>query len=932
MNPRKLLALALVLVLAVISTGVFAYAQNAEGEPTPSETAVLTESNTPEPSGNQDISNTVIPEQTAVAEQSDAPEYSPLPAGTPTGEPTAEATAEPTEEPSVEATAEPAQTEQPAVSPDSTPEPTEVLPEPAVTETPEPTETVAGTEPGTESTETPELTFYDQLINAANCQSIFELINDNTEQALNLSAEQLAALQTQVEGMEDDGYKTDVLETLEYLLNVAEMGGVMLYAGWPGGGSYPLSMNHYKPDSAVYYMVVTSTPSVYPKQEAISSVTLDGTAVKHHASTSGWSGGTQLSTYYPGLKTGGADTSKTLSITPAEGYYVTRVVVACCGMGSESPFRCNTWAADNAYEQAFGVTNQGTVTTALPSRAFGHASDSPTYFILISVAPIPTPLYVEYDYGEIATLLGDKYTDSVFANADAWTDDSDSNVYKPSGDGSDGGVQTNDTQFKYTYSATGSDAEKAAAVQSWKHTTNTITAEAKAAAAEVGYQFAGWEYTYYTNVNATQNGGGSYNNYTYTFANVYGSGTVGENVGLTLTTNVRLVAKWEKIPAEEIQPDPAFLLVTKTFIGIDEIPENFSISVGGSTYTAAQATERSTDNNGNIVLKWKISVSSSATYKLKENGAEIVDYNLEAVPSGILNAEGADVSVEASRVTIVEKEALNSCSNTEFALTSDTVLIIAAKKNVIVLSAAPLGATARAAIIEKIKTFSGDFKHEDGNAVYFYRISQYTGRTISIGGTEVTISADGSKATIGATSEWTKAKKCSYGYEAAQNDISITNTYTPKTCTLEISKRVEGNIGDHSREFTFNVTLSGDGYSFNGVTYSIDGGESASVTGNTFSFSLKHGQTITVSGLPVGATFTVEEVESGYDTTVDGVAGTSKKLLLAETNPGIEFVNTKNITIETGVLLDSLPYMLILAVVIGVGVIVFIRKRHGRED
>ncbi len=933
MNPRKLLALALVLILAVVSTGVFAYAQTAEGEPTPSASPTVTviptqviENPTGEPSVEPTTKSSVEPtaessvEPTAESSVEPTAESSVEPTAESSVEPTAESSVEPTAESSVEPTAE--SSVEPTVETSVEPT-TEPSVEPTVKSSVEPT-----MEPSVEPTTEPEPTFYDQLMSAATCQSIFELINGNTEDALNLSNEQITALKARVEGMEDDGYKTDVLETLEYLFIAAEAGDIMLYAG-----EYKLSMSHYQPNSAVYYMVVTSTPSVYSNQNAISSVTLNSTAVKHHGSTSGWSGGQTLSTYYPGLKNGGTDTSKTLSITPASGYYVTRVVVACCGRGSESPFRCNTWAANNAYEKAFGVSEQGTITTALPSSAFGHSSDSQTYFILISVAPIPTPLYVEYDYGEIGTLLGENFAGSVFANADTWTDDSGSNVYKPSGDGSDGGVQTNDTQFKYTYSATGSDADKAEAVKSWTHTTNTVTEEAKAAAVAVGYRFVGWQYTYYNTVTATPNSSGSYNNYTYTFGNVYGSGNVGESTALTLTTNVKLVAQWEKIPADEIEPDPAFLLVTKTFIGIDAIPSDFSISVGGSTYTANDAVS-TTNEDGSIVLKWKIPVSDSATYQLKESGAQVDGYNLTATPSGILNVEGVGVSVDASRVTMTLLEEINSCSNKVFSLSNDTVFIVAAHSNVVVLSAAPLGATARAAIIiEMIKKFSGDFKHNNGETVYFYQISKYSGQTISIDGTDITLSADGSTATIGATKEWTKVKNYRYGYEAAQTDISITNSYAPKICSLSISKSVEGNIGDRSKEFAFTVTLDA-GYSFDGAQYSIDGAEAQSVTAtdNTFSFNLKHGQTITFSGLPVGAGLTVEEADSGYVTTVDGVNGNSKVITLAETNNTITFVNAKNITIETGVLLDSLPYILILAVVIGVGVIVFIRKRRERDD
>lgn len=71
--------------------------------------------------------------------------------------------------------------------------------------------------------------------------------------------------------------------------------------------------------------------------------------------------------------------------------------------------------------------------------------------------------------------------------------------------------------------------------------------------------------------------------------------------------------------------------------------------------------------------------------------------------------------------------------------------------------------------------------------------------------------------------------------------------------------------------------------------------------------------------------------DSGYVTTVDGETGSSKTITLAETNSGIAFVNRKDVTVDTGVLLDTLPYILILGVV-AVGAVLLIKKRRNRDD
>ena len=114
------------------------------------------------------------------------------------------------------------------------------------------------------------------------------------------------------------------------------------------------------------------------------------------------------------------------------------------------------------------------------------------------------------------------------------------------------------------------------------------------------------------------------------------------------------------------------------------------------------------------------------------------------------------------------------------------------------------------------------------------------------------------------------------------------------------------------------------------MTYSINNGEVQSAgTGTECTFNLKHGDSITFIDLPIGATFTVTETsysESGYVTTIDGETGSSKTVTLAETNSDIAFVNTKDVTIDTGIELDTLPFVILLAIA-GSVLVLLNRKR-----
>lgn len=164
-------------------------------------------------------------------------------------------------------------------------------------------------------------------------------------------------------------------------------------------------------------------------------------------------------------------------------------------------------------------------------------------------------------------------------------------------------------------------------------------------------------------------------------------------------------------------------------------------------------------------------------------------------------------------------------------------------------------------------------------------------------------------------------------------------TFRKTLTSISVGKAVKGNMGNWNEYFDFTVDISSEGYSFNGVSYTVYNGdntvaeETKTVSGNeiSISFKLKHNQHIVFDNLPIGAGLTVSEADLNYETTVDGTTGKSKSITLADTNAQIEFVNTKNAEIPTGVSLDSLPYLIVLAVV-AVGGIVLLKTRRIRRD
>ncbi|MDO5795775.1 MAG: FctA domain-containing protein [Eubacteriales bacterium] len=155
------------------------------------------------------------------------------------------------------------------------------------------------------------------------------------------------------------------------------------------------------------------------------------------------------------------------------------------------------------------------------------------------------------------------------------------------------------------------------------------------------------------------------------------------------------------------------------------------------------------------------------------------------------------------------------------------------------------------------------------------------------------------------------------------------NTY--KAGELDVSKTVTGNLGDKNKYFEFKVTLTGEEGKTYRDSYAVTGGSntenpSTIKIGEETTFLLKHGETIHIENLPYGVTYTVTETAAeGYTTEKTGDTG---KINAAD--QAAKFTNNKAGSIDTGVVLNNMPYILVLAV-LAAGVAVFIIRKR-RED
>lgn len=165
-------------------------------------------------------------------------------------------------------------------------------------------------------------------------------------------------------------------------------------------------------------------------------------------------------------------------------------------------------------------------------------------------------------------------------------------------------------------------------------------------------------------------------------------------------------------------------------------------------------------------------------------------------------------------------------------------------------------------------------------------------------------------------------------YQLGQGSITLDKDETTlyaiwklNTVELTIQKTVSGNMYNANDVFSFTLR-----YGENPETFTLKGGES-----KTFQ-------------VPVGAEVTVTEdltksngyiPSNGTGTTVTLPATSERdgmfKFTMPEQDGKLVINNDKTVTVDTGVLLDTLPYILILGVV-AVGAILLIKRRRNRDD
>ncbi len=185
----------------------------------------------------------------------------------------------------------------------------------------------------------------------------------------------------------------------------------------------------------------------------------------------------------------------------------------------------------------------------------------------------------------------------------------------------------------------------------------------------------------------------------------------------------------------------------------------------------------------------------------------------------------------------------------------------------------------------------------------------------------------------------TADSKFDFDEDTIAEDTTFYAKYVPASANLTISKTVTGKLGDTNKAFTFTITKA-DGTAANITNTNIEISEAdrAKVEwkGNG-QFTLKDGASITFKNLPSGEYKVIEDSYIHYETSyvVDSKTpenGQEARVTIGTDAKTLAFTNHCTLFPDTGVLLDTLPYIVILAVVAGGVALLMLRKRRKEDD
>lgn len=249
-------------------------------------------------------------------------------------------------------------------------------------------------------------------------------------------------------------------------------------------------------------------------------------------------------------------------------------------------------------------------------------------------------------------------------------------------------------------------------------------------------------------------------------------------------------------------------------------------------------------------------------------------------------------------------------------------------------------------------SFTGNWKHA-GEYVYTVTETQENMTNVTYDTSSYKLRVYVINGTNGLEVEKITAQKITaQGASGKTNKILFTNTYTKNDATLTIEKNTEGDYADKTRKFDFEITFTKSPMSDRTTFTGTIGAQSAEyIAGQTKTFKLADGEQLVFHNLPVGTTYVVRELAApdGYKpsvtvvenrtTTVNRTAAQEgdaldtlkeggKNNLVGENENKVTFTNTYKDVAVTGIVMNNLPFILLVAVAIVAFVSLAVIKRR----
>lgn len=190
---------------------------------------------------------------------------------------------------------------------------------------------------------------------------------------------------------------------------------------------------------------------------------------------------------------------------------------------------------------------------------------------------------------------------------------------------------------------------------------------------------------------------------------------------------------------------------------------------------------------------------------------------------------------------------------------------------------------------------------------------------------------------------FTPESKFDFTEDTISADTTFYAKYVPASANLTVTKTVTGKLGDTNKAFTFTITKA-DGTAVNIASANIEISDADSTKvewKDNGQFTLKDRASITFKNLPSGEYKIVEDDYIGEKYETSWQIGTDGKVYeknrtatvtIGTTEQTVHFTNHRTLEPDLGVLLDTLPYIVILAVVAGGVALLMLRKRRKEDD